>query len=260
MNRLFSLLNFKVFILVLFLVINFNINSVNSQNKPDDDIVPIDPVALLTDLIKYSNAVIKNNLNHDGQIYGYINGERIFIKDIGSDGIVSIETQNFDSIQFYSEFNLEDGSTYIVDGFFLKVIENQPFDIIISPIKEVVGGKITVDNKELVNIIEEPKMLYLVKITDDVNTGQIEVTPLEKSSPNIEILKIDSSTYHIKLKARTKNEFAGSISDDQMIKWRKGEEVKFPIGVKITDKYLLSDFREIDYVLVKKKKPKKKSN
>ncbi|MBK8984171.1 MAG: hypothetical protein IPM38_18100 [Ignavibacteria bacterium] len=115
------------------------------------------------------------------------------------------------------------------------------------------GAELIVGNNQLKNIAGN--MLYEVIVSDDIDPNRVKVLPRDNSILYIDILKIDSSKYRIKLK--NKNEFYSNISNDIKNEWKRGEELKFPIGITLTDTVVTQHSEQIDYILKKKKKPKK---
>lgn len=215
------------------------------------------PVTALTKFIKLSNATAKNNLFYPGKVNGFQNGISTFIKDFESQEVFTFETGNYDSIQFF--FDLPNS---YVDKFFIKILDNNPFEFKTSPIMQMSGADLIVANNQLKDLFLKEngigKKLYSVTITDDVNPEWVKVEPLSEASLYIDVVKLDSSTYHIKIK--DKAVFLGNLSEDIKNKWSKGEEIKFPIGIVMTDTVLPDHTASISYSLVKKKKPKKIKN
>ncbi|MBK8553062.1 MAG: hypothetical protein IPL53_19165 [Ignavibacteria bacterium] len=214
------------------------------------------PVTAITEFIKYSNATARNNLFYPGKINGFLNGNSTFLKDFESQETFTFEIGNYDSIQFF--FDLP--KSY-VDKFFIKVLENQPFEYKTSPIMQLSGADLIEANNQMQNLFltnGTGKKLYAVTITDDVNANWVKVEPLPEASLYIDVVKLDSSTYHIQIK--NKAIFLGNLSEDIKNKWSRGEEIKFPIGIIMTDTMVPSPPVPINYTLVKKKKPKKINN
>jgi hypothetical protein len=227
-------------------------DSSSSQTDSEDSIHGgVDPVAPLNDFIKLSTGIVQNKLFYDGKLYGYKNGERVFIKDFRSQETFSFETGNYDSVQFYYEWE-----NYIVDGFFLKVNDNKPFTFEPVPVQELSGLEMVTDNVKKF----KGKKLYEVSIFDDVNPGQIEVTATNESFPYIYIdtVKIDTAKAIYQIKLKGKYEFSRDVSPEIQKSIGNGEEVTFPIGIIMTDKSVKSDVQEYKIFLKKKKKPKVK--
>ncbi|MEO8664682.1 MAG: hypothetical protein ABI462_04220 [Ignavibacteria bacterium] len=219
-------------------------------SQTDSSKILVKPVTSFSSLIKYSNAKMVNNLAYDGTANGFINGNKIFIKNFESLDTFSFETNNFDSIQFYYDLP----NSY-VDKFFLTVADNEPFNFTVIPIREISNFNMTVDNSDLKNLVGQK--LYDVKLSDDVDANRILVTPNDSSSMFIDVWKTDSIdvTYQIRLK--NKDEFVRNLTQDIKKKWSKGDEVSFPISIRLTDKNVPSDSRTYTLILKKKKKPKK---
>lgn len=248
----FDLKTLLIFNLLFLLNISFPVFSY-SQTDSAKVVGKIKPVTPLSKFIKFSNVTAKNNLNYDGKVNGFLNGNSNFIKDFNSQEIFSFETANYDSIQFY--FDLPNS---YVDKFFIQVTDNIPFEFDVKPFMELSGADIFVANNQLKNLFTKDgmgKKLYDISITDDVNPDQIKVEATPIASKYIEVVKLDSSTYQVKLKS--KKEFYGNLSEEIKEKWSKGEEIKFPIGVNLFDTVITTDNVTIQYNLVKKKKPKK---
>lgn len=233
----------------VFIVLYCNIMPVaHSQEK---DIISY-PATAITDLVKYSNAVVKNNLNHEGKVFGFHNGEGRFVRDFLPNETFSFEILDYDSIQFYSEFSV-DGTAFVVDGFFLKVKENQPFTYTVVPIIAISNFRMNVDHDQMFRLVGQE--LYTVALTDDVNPGNITVTPNDTSKNYIDVWPIDSATYQVRLK--NMNEFERTLSADDKKKWKN--EKSFNVGVKLQDSKVPSDSKYIVMYLIKKKAKKKKS-
>lgn len=228
-----------------------------SQNDTAD-IEEVYPVTVINPLIKYSEATIKNDLNHDGKIYGYTGGASQFINDLRSQETVSFQTGNYDSIQFYYEWDVDDKYRYKVDKFFIKVSDNKPFEFSINPIREISNFNMSVDNSELRKLASEK--LYEVIIKDDVDPNNIIVQPTEESARFIDIWKIDSLSVVYQIRLKDKNEFVRNLSEDVIKKWKKGDELSFPIGIILSDKNVPADVMRYTLFLKKEKKPKKRSS
>ncbi|MEO8446998.1 MAG: hypothetical protein ABI528_05850 [bacterium] len=212
------------------------------------------PVTPLTSFIKYSNAEVKNNLYYPGKVNGFLNGNSIFVKDFESQEIFSFETANYDSIQFYYDLPYS-----YVDKFFIPVADNKHFEFIINPIREISNFDMSVDNSELKKLTDAE--LYEVIIRDDVDPNNILVEATDESAKFINIWKIDSLNvvkYQIRLK--DKNEFVRNLSEDVIRKWKKGDELSFPIGITLSDKNVPTDITKYTLFLKKEKKPKKRSS
>ncbi|HMS65540.1 MAG TPA: hypothetical protein PKD83_09845 [Ignavibacteria bacterium] len=227
----------------------------STNNSFSQDIKSVPPVKFLNNLIKYSTGIGVNNLNHNGTISGYKDEVITYIMDIQSQGTFSFETKNYDSIQFYFEWDLDENHIYKVKKSY-PVLDNQPFEFEANEIMVMSGAEMIVANNQLKSLAG--KKLYEVIISDDVNPDWIKVEALPEASKYIDVLKLDSSTYQIKLKG--KQEFFGNLSEDLREQWVKGEEIKFPIGVNMYDSVVTTDTGTIQYFLVKKKKPKKVKN
>lgn len=211
-------------------------------------------VTALTPVIKYSVAEFKNNANHDLKVFGIENGSESFIKSCGPLEVFTLEVKDNDSLRFFSEWDLDDKVIYEVN-YFLKVSENKEFEFIPTPVFELTGLEMIVDNRALKNMTG--KKIYEVTIRDDVNSSAIEAAAFDESAPYIDVIKIDTVTYHVKLKA--KEEFLRNLPDIQKSKWSKGEEITFPIGIKLYDKNVPGHEQPYQLYLKKKKKPKKTS-
>lgn len=209
-------------------------------------------VTALTPIIKYSVAEFKNNANHELKVYGYKDGSETFIKNSEPLEIFRIETSDFDSLKFFSEWELDEKENYKV-VYFLKVSENKKFEFTPIPVFVLTGLEMIVDNRALKNMTG--KKLYEVVIKDDVNSSAIEAAAFDDSAPYIDVIKIDTATYHVKLKA--KNEFLKNLTDTEKAKWSKGDELLFPIGIILKDKNVKEDVQVYQLFLKKKKKPKK---
>lgn len=211
-------------------------------------------VTALTPIIKYSVAEFKNNVNHDLEVYGCKNGLQTLIKNCGPFEVFIVEIKDNDSLKFFSQWDIDERERYKVN-YYLRVSENKKFEFTPTPVFELTGLEMIVDNRALKNMIG--KKLYEVTIRDDVNSSAIEAAAFDDSAPFIDIIKIDTVTYHIKLKA--KEEFLRNLTETEKAKWSKGEELLFPIGIKLYDKNVTEDIQEYQLFLKKKKKPKKTS-
>jgi len=251
---------FKLIFLILFSIswliyLPIKIFSQTDTSGKGGDIVSI-PGTVVNNLVKYSVGIVKNNYNHDGKVFGYKDGESKFITDFKSQETFSFETGNYDSIQLFYEWDLDDEYKYVVDKFFLKISENFPFTflpITVLPIIESDGLNMIIKSVAK----SKGKKLYEIKISDDVDPKQIEVTALDESLPFIDIKKGDSATYYIFLKE--KDDFNNNASTELLENIKKGQEVIIPIGVIMKDKVVSSDIQPYKQYLKKKKKPKPKS-
>ena len=239
----------KTTVLIFFV---FNSSILYSQ---EDEEPKLYPATSLNELINYSSAIVVNNLPYDGTAFGFKDGKSTFIIDYQALDTFTFNTMDYDSIQFYSEY-LRDGKPKVLDGFFLIISKNKPFGFEAFPIMPMSGAELIVGNSQLKNIAG--KMLYEVTISDDIDPNRIKVMPRDDSYLFIDILKIDSSKYRIKLK--DKNKFYENLSSDTKNKWKRGEELKFPIGINLSDTVVTNHKETIQYILVKKKKPKKIKN
>ncbi|MBK9332483.1 MAG: hypothetical protein IPM96_08845 [Ignavibacteria bacterium] len=235
----------KITVLVLFFL-----NFVNLYSQEKDEPI-LYPATTITDLIKFSSAKVVNNLPYKGSAFGFKNDKSTFILDYEALDTFSFYTNDYDSIQFYSEY-LRDGIQKVLDGFFLKVNDNKPFTYTAIPVQDRVGLDIVTENVRKY----KGKKLYEIIIEDDANAGDIEVMPLPESVSFIDIQRIDTAVYHIKLKnTRTfSNEVSKSIQDRIL----KGDEVIMPVGIKLFDKKIPSHSEEYKVFLKKKKKKKTK--
>ncbi|MBV6479295.1 MAG: hypothetical protein HGGPFJEG_02066 [Ignavibacteria bacterium] len=211
-------------------------------------------VTALSPIIKYSYAILKNNLNYDVSVYGRKNNTDTFINKFGPFEEFSVETKDYDSLKFYSRWDFDESFDKEATNF-LEVKDNQKFEFYPEPIFELTGLDMIVDNRALKRLIG--KKLYNIKITDDVNPSAIEAAAYDDSAPYIDIIKIDTVSYQIKLKA--KDEFLRNLTEAEKVKWSKGEELIFPIGVKLYDTAVKSDVQDYQIYLKKKKKSKKTS-
>ncbi len=241
------------YVFSLFLILSIFSGISNSQSFDEKDTLNegVDPVIALNKFIKFSKGNVKNKLFYDGKLNGYINGEKIFIKNFLSQEIFEFETENYDSVQFFYEWD-----DYLVDGFFLKVYDNEPFTFLpipVLPIIETDGLNMVIKSVAK----SKGKKLYEIKISDDVDPKQIEVTALDESLPFIDIKKGDSATYYIFLKE--KDDFNNNASTELLENIKKGQEVIIPVGVIMKDKVVSSDVQPYKQYLKKKKKPKPKS-
>lgn len=222
----------------------------NSQSLSEKDSTGdgVDPILALNKFVKYSKGNVKNKLFYDGKLFGYKSGEKIFIRDFLSQESFEFETENYDSVQFYYEWD-----DYVVDGFFLKVYDNESFTYVPIPVQDLTGLEMIIGNIKKY----KGKKLYELKLTDDVDPDNIEVSATNESVPYINIVKIDSSNYQVKLKDI--EEFNLSVSQEIKDRIKKGLEVIIPIGVIMKDKVIKSDVQEYKIYLRKNKKPKSKS-
>ncbi|MDZ4710701.1 MAG: hypothetical protein SGI89_00085 [bacterium] len=211
------------------------------------------PVTPLTNFIKYSNATVKNNLYYPGKVNGFLNENSIFVKDFESQETFSFETVNYDSIQFYYDLPYS-----YVDKFFIPVLENEQFDYTINPIREISNFNMSVDNSELRKLVNEK--LYEVEIKDDVDPNNILVEATEESAKFIDIWKIDSLSVVYQIRLKDKNEIVRNLSEDEIRKWKKGDELSFPIGITLSDKNVPDDVQKYKLFLKKEKKLRKRSN
>lgn len=210
----------------------------------------VDPVLALNKIIKYSKANIKNKLFYDGKLFGYKDGEKKFIRDFQSQELFEFETGDYDSVQFYYEWD-----DYVVDGFFLKISDNQQFTFLPIPVLPIVESDGL--NMVIKSVAKtKGKKLYEIKISDDVDPKQIEVSALDESIPYINIDKGDSVTYYISLK--NKDDFNNNASNEMLERIKKGQEVIIPIGVVMKDKVVSEHVQDYKQYLKKKKKPKPK--
>ncbi len=251
-NRLIAL----CFVLISFVLLNpLKVFSQNDENE-----TKVDPILAVSPVINYSKAFFKNNLAYEGKIFGFYNGESTYINDFPALDTFSVYTNQFDSLQFYSEF-IENGKSYVLNGFFIQVDSNKIFEYKTSPFMQMSGADLIVENNQLKNLFLDNgmgKTIYGVTITDDVNPDWIKVEPLPEAAQYIDVEKLDSSTYQIKFK--NKSVFLDNLSEDIKNKWKKGEIIRFPIGIIMTDTVVPDQSATIKYTLVKKKKPKKIKN
>jgi len=247
--------------LSLILAINFiffKADIYSQTNKddisPDVEIIPVTPVKVF---VKNSIGKAKNNLYHDGKIYGFLNGDSTFIDEFKSQETFAFNTGNYDSLQFYYQWDIDDRRVYKLFKFFIKVEENKPFTFTPIPIQNLVGLDIETENVKKF----KGKKLYEIRIQDDVNAREIEIMPLPESAsfiePKFQVYDTATATaiYHINLKDT--RSFANEVSKSIQDRILKGEEVIMPIGIKIFDKKIPSHFE--DYKLFLKKKKKKKT-
>jgi hypothetical protein len=253
-------LNSRLIALSIFIFLLVVLNPLKVFSQDDDNETKVDPILTVSPVIKYSKAIFKNNLAYEGKIFGYVNGESILINEFPALDTFSVLTKQFDSLQFYSEF-VENGKSYVLNGFFIKVDSNKIFEFKTSPIMQMSGADLIVENNQLKNLFFDNgmgKTIYGVAITDDVNPDWVKVEALPEAAQYIDVEKLDSSTYQVKFK--NKDIFLGSLSEDIKNKWRKGEEIRFPIGIMLTDTIVPDQSATVKYTLVKKKKPKKINN
>lgn len=239
-------INKIIFFLVLFLIPILS----NAQN----DIIT-SPIKPLNKLIKYSNATIVNNLPYDGILYGYIDTDREKIKEYLAFDTFYVELKDFDSIQVYSEY-VRDGQNIVNQKYFLKVEENQRFEFLPIPIKELINGEIRINHKIIYDYYGEK--LYSIMISDDVDPDRIIVSATSESLPFIDIIKIDNSDmYQINLK--NEDEFEKNITQEMRSTWNG--KIVIPIGVELIDPFIPEPKVPLPYSLVKEeeKKPRKKS-
>lgn len=222
-----------------------------SDNRDGDSLFVI-PATPVSGIIEYSNATVKNNLPYDGTVNGFLNGNKEFIKNFLSLETVIFETKNFDSIQFFYDLP----NSY-VDKFFLPVLDNHPFEYTVIPVMQISNFNMAVNNSDLKNLAGEK--LYEIRITDDVDANRIEVTPNSESSKYIEIWKIDSVDVIYQIRLKNKDQFVANLSEDYKKKWSKGDELKFDIGVILSENQV-PGLEPVDYILYLKKNKKIKKS
>lgn len=206
------------------------------------------PVTLLKDLIQFSTAEVRSNLNFTGKINGYFNGSSTYIKDIGPLEVASFETGNYDSIQFYFDLPYS-----YVDKFFIPVKKNEPFSFRTIPVQDLIGLEMIINNVKKY----KGEKLYELEIFDDADKRQIEVSATLESAPFIKIVKIDTALYQIKLKDTY--EFNKDVGQEIQENIKKGKEVIIPIGVIMRDTAVKDDVQEYKVYLKKNKKQIKKN-
>jgi len=209
--------------------------------------------SLTNQVIKFSDVKFANTTEFEGEIYGFKNGEKVLIGEYLPFDTFFVSTKDYDRIYFDFVFIDNTGKSELIDNFYYELAENKLFEFEAFPIMPMSGAELIVGNSDLKNIAG--KMLYEIIVGDDIDPKRIKVVPKEDAVLYIDVMKIDSTKYRIKLK--DKNEFYSNLSSDIKSKWKKGEELKFPIGVNLSDTVVTQHKASIQYLLVKRKKPKK---
>ncbi|MEO6696150.1 MAG: hypothetical protein ABIY50_09535 [Ignavibacteria bacterium] len=234
------------------LILSVNAGLTNKSFCQTEEIILVKPVTPITSVIKYSTAIVKNNLPYDGTLNGYLNDNKTFIKDFKALETVVFETNGYDSLHFF--FDLP--TSYV--NKFIPVDNNEPFGFTISPVMQVSNFNMEVNNSDLKNLAGEK--LYEIRILDDVDANRIEITPNSESSKYIEVWKIDSVDVIYQVRLKNKEQFVANLSEDYKKKWSKGGELKFDIGVILSENQVPGS-EPVDYILyLKKNKKIKKSS
>lgn len=208
------------------------------------------PVTLLKDLIQFSTAEVRSNLNFTGKINGYFNGSGTYIKDIGPLETTSFETGNYDSIQFYFDLPYS-----YVDKFFIQVKKNEPFTFRTIPVQDLIGLEMIITNIKKY----KGEKLYELEIFDDADNRQIEVTASLESAPFINIVKIGDTSALYQIKLKNTYEFNKDVGQEIQDNIKKGKEVIIPVGVIMRDAAVKDDVQEYKIYLKKNKKQIKKN-
>src|SRR5580765_2127362 len=102
-------------IFFLLSLIMFPVNSFSQQDTTAGGTPP--PVRALSKLVKYSKASFKNDLNYPGKVYGCLGGNNTFLVDFEAQETFSVEIGNYDSLLFFSEWDLNDRKKYVINYY-----------------------------------------------------------------------------------------------------------------------------------------------
>lgn len=208
----------------------------------------------LTPLLQHSIVKILNNYFHTGKVYGVTGNDTTYLKDIDPVDTCEVETNSYDGI--YLTWNyVEKGGDEVSKDFYFALSPKKPFEYKSFPVLPLTGSEMIVSDDALKKLFGNK--IYEIRIKDDVNASNIDVRPYSESSKFIDLLKIDSATYYIKLKNRL--EVLAGLSPEDQKRAIEGKTIVLPVGVFLLDRNLSSDKRDC-IIYLKRERTKKSVN
>lgn len=209
----------------------------------------------LTPLLQHSTVKLLNNYYHTGKVYGVLDNDTIYLKDIGPVDTCEIETKDYTGIYLTWDFAEKETGTEVSKNYYFALSPKNPFTFTPYPVKQLTGTELIVNDKELRSLFGEK--IYEVRITDEVNPNNIDVKPTAESSRYIELMKLDSSKWYVKLKSR--KEFFAALSPEDLQKGKEGKAITLPVGIILSDRNVSSDKKEYR-IFLKRERLKKSSS